>query len=487
MCPDTSGIVAAAILEPSSRIAPIFVGKSGYGTILDAAGGAADRHFFIPASAEASLAAEDLEYLKVKGCFTLPEESRELVEAYFRFVHPVFPVIDASTFMQDYAKSGIAGINLLLLWSMFSVSASYLPKSPQKTYKEQYVQRAKLLFDLSEEKDKIVLVQSALLLSFWFADTEDVKQSWYWTGIAFSISQTLGLQQESVLTDPGTEVPERQRGLWCNIWHCCMIRDVWLAFSMGRPLRINTTDNGESRCKHQHFNFQALYSPREASEMESLWQDLITTSTVLRDVMANTTPSSSRLESLEKRVSLRDLTQATSVLANAEQHLKLHQYATLLALARAGGSNTSLIEFADHTTSLIEAILHDKVHSYSAPVTVPLIVPAMVTYLKMLKVESIVDANLAITKIGVYIRFLSTLEDNYPAALIVKRIICVAQEALIGEQVGSNERQEAAGFGTVDQDTLGNPSLPLSWFAPNGFPSLLDGSHWTSNGDDTHF
>jgi hypothetical protein len=105
----------------------------------------------------------------------------------------------------------------------------------------------------------------------------------------------------------------------------------------------------------------------------------------------------------------------------------------------------------------------------------------------MLKVESIVDANLAITKIGVYIRFLSTLEDNYPAALIVKRIICAAQEALIGEQVGSNERQEAAGFGTLDQDTLGNPSLPLSWFAPNGFPSLLDGSHWTSNGDDTHF
>jgi hypothetical protein len=486
MCPDTSGIVAAAILEPSSRIAPIFVGKSGYGTILDAAGGAADRHFFIPASAEASLAAEDLEYLKVKGCFTLPEESRELVEAYFRFVHPVFPVIDASTFMQDYAKSGIAGINLLLLWSMFSVSASYLPKSPQKTYKEQYVRRAKLLFDLSEEKDKIVLVQSALLLSFWFADTEDVKQSWYWTGIAFSISQTLGLQQENVLTDPGTEVPERQRALWCNIWHCCMIRDVWLAFSMGRPLRINTADD-ESPCRHRHSTFQELYSSGEASDMETMWRDLITTSSVLRDVMTNTTPSSSRLESLEKRINLRNGKHATSVLANAERHLKLHEYATLLALARVGGSKKSLIGIADHTTSLIEAILHDEVHSYSAPVTVPLIVPAMVTYLNMLKVESITDANLARTKLVVYIRFLSTLEDNYPAALIVKRIICAAQEALIGEQVGSNERQEAAGFGTLDQDTLGNPSLPLSWFAPNGFPSLLDGSHWTSNGDDTHF
>ena len=49
---------------------------------------------------------------------------------------------------------------------------------------------------MSGENDKLVLVQSALLLSFWFDDAEDIKQSWYWTGIAFGIAQALGLHRQ---------------------------------------------------------------------------------------------------------------------------------------------------------------------------------------------------------------------------------------------------------------------------------------------------
>jgi hypothetical protein len=173
-------VVSAAIPEPSARIAPIFIEKKGYGAILDAMGETANRHFDVPAMAEQALAAEDLQYLKAKGCFNLPSESRELVRAYFQYVHPTFPVIDASSFLQHYAANGLDGINLLLLWSMFSVSASYVSTLPQKACKKMYADRAKLLFELSHEKDKIVLVQSALLISFWFEDGEDVKQSWYW-------------------------------------------------------------------------------------------------------------------------------------------------------------------------------------------------------------------------------------------------------------------------------------------------------------------
>ncbi|KAF2655829.1 hypothetical protein K491DRAFT_410273 [Lophiostoma macrostomum CBS 122681] len=453
-CPDRSGIVAAAVIEPSTtRIAPVFVGKSGYGTILDAVGGATDCHFFIPATAEAALAADDLEYLKTKGCFTLPRESRELVDAYFHFVHPVFPVIDASAFMHDYEENGIAGINLLLLWSMFSVSASYLPILPQKMFKEKYVQRAKLLFDISQEKDKTVLVQSALLLSFWFADTEDVKQSWYWTGIAFSVAQTLGLQQKCMSTDTSMKISERLQALWCNIWQCCMIRDVWLAFSMGRPLRINMAGSyslptsQQNLCKHAEFSFQASYPQVEASKMTSMWQQLITISAVLRDVMTATTLSSSQLQTLESQITSREITDATFVLASADRHLKLHQYATTTALARAEGSSEALRRAADNTTSLIEGILRDELSMYCAPVTVPLVVPAMVTYLNMLKHKGVADLNTSRAKLGVYIELLSSLEDNYPAALIVKRIICTAKNTLVEGHTG-------AVFGNLYQDSL---------------------------------
>ncbi|KAF2194019.1 hypothetical protein K469DRAFT_464204, partial [Zopfia rhizophila CBS 207.26] len=250
---------------------------------------------------------EDLEYLKVKGCFTLPVESKELLKAYFQFVHPTFPVTDGSLFLQDYAVSGHEGINLLLLWSMFSVSVSYIPISPRKASKETYAHRAKLLFDLSQENNKIVLVQSALLLSFWFADTEDVKQSWYWTSIAFGIAQTLGLHRE--VRSAHAQVTVQQRSLWRNIWQCRMTRDVWLAFGMGRPLRIKASDcdcpmpeDADCQFTDLALHDEKLYSLREAAGFVSMWQSLITTSTVLRDIITNKTLSPSQVKSFEGRI-----------------------------------------------------------------------------------------------------------------------------------------------------------------------------------------
>jgi hypothetical protein len=134
-CPDPVDIVAAAILELSSRVVPIFVGEGEYGAILDAMGETTNRHFHIPTTAEKALTAEDLEYLKSKGCFTLPADSKELLKVYFEFVHPTFPVVDRSLFLQNYAVGGHEGINLLLLWSMFSVSASYSSISSRKSKK----------------------------------------------------------------------------------------------------------------------------------------------------------------------------------------------------------------------------------------------------------------------------------------------------------------------------------------------------------------
>lgn len=97
---DPTKIVAASIPDASSRTVPIFIGNSGYGAILDATTSTPDRHFHVPAAVEKALAAEDLEYLKLKGCFSLPANSSDLITAYFEFVHPAFPVIDAATFLK---------------------------------------------------------------------------------------------------------------------------------------------------------------------------------------------------------------------------------------------------------------------------------------------------------------------------------------------------------------------------------------------------
>ncbi|KAF2633141.1 hypothetical protein BU25DRAFT_405082 [Macroventuria anomochaeta] len=437
--PDSVEIVAAAILEPSSRIAPIFIGESGYSDILDATGGLIDRHFHVPATAEQALAAEDLEYLKAKGCFTLPAESKQLLEAYFLFVHPTFPVVDGSLFLQGYAVSGLEGINLLLLWSMFSVSASYIPTLPRKACKEAYANRAKLLFDLSQENDKIVLVQSALLLSFWFADTEDVKQSWYWTGVAFSIAQTLGLHHE--VRSANAQVTVQQRSLWRNIWHCCMIRDVWLAFSMGRPLRIEASDcyysvSEETDCQFTKLTLhdKKLYSLKEAAGFVSMWQSLITTSNVLRDIMTNKTLSPWQAEFFEGRINVQDTSSSTFLLTHVNRHLKLHQYAAIIALARASGLEEVSGKAADSTTAIMQAFLYDNTTVYAAPVTVPLVIPAMVTYLTTTNSKRPEARKLGNDKLNLYIRFFTAMEDNYPAASILKRVLAAAQDAITGKR-----------------------------------------------------
>jgi hypothetical protein len=74
---------------------------------------------------------EDLEYLRKKGCFSVPSQSicEELVSCYFRLVHPFIPVINATRFLEDFVEGKYLGTNLLVLWSMFFAAASVSQES----------------------------------------------------------------------------------------------------------------------------------------------------------------------------------------------------------------------------------------------------------------------------------------------------------------------------------------------------------------------
>ncbi|PVH96749.1 hypothetical protein DM02DRAFT_674604 [Periconia macrospinosa] len=421
-------IVAASIPEPSSRIAPIFVGDGGYGAILDSTAKLHELHFYIPAAAEKSLATEDLQYLKVKGCFTLPPESADLITAYFRFVHPMFPVIDGASFLSQYNLYGFKGVNLLLLWSIFSVSVSYVPNLQKKKCKEEYTNRAKLLFDLTHENDKTVLIQSALLLSFWFADTEDVKHSWYWTSVAFGIAQTLGLYREF------------RSALWRTIWKCCQFRDVWLAFGMGRPLRINIADCDRSALEDAAAPFtdlmlhgELIYSQQEAIELGRMWQSLNDLTDFLREVITTPAMPPSRIRTIKNNIDLeiKDKT-VQSKLEHVHWHLRLHQQAVLIASGRISGTKEDLTVSSDNTiTTILECFQNSNsnpVMIQPAPLSIPLIVPAMTTYLSMLASEKMEDRNKANQKLDILVCFLRGIEDNYPAASILNRVCAASRE-----------------------------------------------------------
>ena len=414
---------------------PIFVGEGGYGDILNTTGNVECRHFFVPAETEKALAIEDLEYLKAKGCFSLPTKSDDLLKAYFRFVHPSFPVLDGPTFLREYANDGIQKLNLLLLWSMFSVAASYVPNYARKTVKETFVQRAKLMFDLSHENDKLVLVQSTLLLSFWFAEAEDIKQSWYWSGIAFGLGQTLGLHRDLKSGPQSTFI--QQRSLWRNLWRCCMLRDVWLAFGMGRPLRINKADcscpvrpTSDYQFRNIVLKGENLYTSDEVPKFLNMWQRLVSVTDVLREILSTKEMlASDRRNILQGEINPQDQQEPTLQLEIVSRHLRLHQYATLIALYQISEETEKVQAAAAGTTSVVEAFLADATIAFVAPFAVPLLVPAMLRYLSALKSKKAQLRRLGEDALEKHCLLLSAIEDTYPAAAILNRLLAAAQHS----------------------------------------------------------
>lgn len=82
-------------------------------------------HFVVAALSPPNIDPETLDYLKRRGCFDLPnlDIQQALVKAYFHYVHPFFPVIPVSSFLQSIESPEQNGV-YLLLWSVFLAAAN---------------------------------------------------------------------------------------------------------------------------------------------------------------------------------------------------------------------------------------------------------------------------------------------------------------------------------------------------------------------------
>lgn len=120
--------------SPVNRAALTYIGDDGetpdsLGQLLqpvDPSSSLAFDGYLIPGTASRRTPAEDLEFLRVKGAFSIPPKDicDQAVLAFFRNAHPLLPVIDAKSFLDQYLKHGCQGISLILLWSILHVAAS---------------------------------------------------------------------------------------------------------------------------------------------------------------------------------------------------------------------------------------------------------------------------------------------------------------------------------------------------------------------------
>ncbi|KAK3390857.1 fungal-specific transcription factor domain-containing protein [Podospora didyma] len=190
----------------------------------------------------------EIDILHQRGAFLLPPRSLcdELVEAYFKWVHPIVPIINRTKFMRQY-KDQKNPPSLLLLQAVL-LAGSRVCTNPQLMDANgsstpaalTFYKRAKALYDANYEDDRVTIVQSLLLMGWYWEGPEDVtKNVFYWSRVATIIAQGSGMHRSV----EGSQLSKADKRLWKRIWWTLFTRDRSVAVALGRPCHINLDDS----------------------------------------------------------------------------------------------------------------------------------------------------------------------------------------------------------------------------------------------------
>ncbi|KAM0806559.1 putative Fungal-specific transcription factor domain-containing protein [Seiridium cardinale] len=477
--------LASSIMEDSveATSGTFYVGdQQGIGYILDIVGEPSEisQHYGLPHMVGTDdLTSQDVAYLRSKGVFSLPSEPvcEALLTAYFHHVHPILPVVDAAAVLIAFRNGGASAINLLLLWSMFSVATNYVDNAvirqagyqSHKEMKKSMFTRAKCFYDNGCEKERITIIQSVSLLAFGYSDLGERTESWHWMGIAISLSQTLGLNRDPDRGQYNTRLTSRQRQLWRRIWWSCFFRDRWLSLGVGRPLRINPRDCDTPMPSAEDLtgdftelptHIRTMYMPPDFGQLADQWLTLLHLSkllgTILSDNYCPTGPLPPRawVEDTEEellgciaKVCERP-PDATPALSFYSYHLRLHYNAATIALWRPYSNRVAtdvppeqedawfclvrqkIRTAAANTYNILDNIISDQLIGCIGPMTVPLLVPAMNSHLLESKSSDPLIRQSSFNKLGLFMMVLRKLQDIYSSATFIHGLFLQAIEKL---------------------------------------------------------
>ncbi|KAI0513087.1 fungal-specific transcription factor domain-containing protein [Xylaria bambusicola] len=477
--------LASSIMEDTVEATSetFYVGdQQGIGYILDIVGesNVIPQHYGLPYMvATHDLTPQDVAYLRAKGVFSVPSEPvcQALFRAYFYHIHPILPVVDAVDVLTSFRNGGASAINLLLLWSMFSVAANHVDKvivrqagyQSHKEMKKSMFVRAKCLYDNGCEENRISIIQSVCLLAFWYSDLGERTESWHWMGIAISLSQTLGLNRDPDRGQYNKRLSDRQRQLWRRIWWSCFFRDRWLSLGMGRPMRIHARDcntpipssedliNDLSELSAQT---RSMYIPADFDQLAECWVILLHLSQVLGTILSenyNATgslPSRVWVEATEQDL-MRCISQAggrpedsSPSLTFYSYHLRLHFNAATIALWRPYTNRAppgvppdqeavwfalvhqKIRAAAGNTNTMLDKVISNQLIGYIGPMTVPLLVPAMNSHLLESKSSDPLIRQSSLNKLDLFMIVLRKIQDVYSSATFIRGLFLQAIEKL---------------------------------------------------------
>ncbi|KAJ5742025.1 hypothetical protein N7533_011434 [Penicillium manginii] len=175
--------------------------------------------------------------------FPAPTACEVLLQAYFEWFHPCFPILDRPQVQNAYQEDTISP---LLLQGMLFVGVSLCSDLTLKTIgftdryqaKGVFYQRAKEIYDVGWETDTIVKLQSLFLLSFWRGGPTEERDVRFWLGAATDLAQKKGMHVMSKLSF----LSSRDQKIWKRIWWALYVRDQQTSAALGLPSRIRDED-----------------------------------------------------------------------------------------------------------------------------------------------------------------------------------------------------------------------------------------------------
>lgn len=143
-----------------------------------------------------------MRYLRDQGALTLPDLQTcvPALQAYFKWFHPCFPIVDREEVIRRLAAMDISRT---LLQAMLFVGATYCEDETIRDMgfgdrleaKRTLYGKARMLFHADWEKDRITLIQSLFLISFWRGGPEDIRDVRYWLGVVLTLAESHGLHR----------------------------------------------------------------------------------------------------------------------------------------------------------------------------------------------------------------------------------------------------------------------------------------------------
>ncbi|CAG9992132.1 unnamed protein product [Clonostachys byssicola] len=229
--------------------------------------------------------------MSVEDALVLPDGpiSDKMIQFFFEYFHPAYPVIDRSAFISLY-RQGKA--STLLLHSIFMAALTCGPESlvrlagytDRATAKKAHFQRAKRLYEVGHETDATSVAAALHLLSFWWSEPHE-QESWIWAGCSVTLAQSLGMHRAL----GRRRMSKRLVSIWKRIWWSIYIRDRHIAAALGRPCRIRDEDCDVEALTEDDFYVDLvaddeLIAPQKAHHV-SYFLDIAKLSAILGDIL----------------------------------------------------------------------------------------------------------------------------------------------------------------------------------------------------------